>query len=124
VLDDPRVTYLSWAGVSNVAGIPGPHDYDACDGNFAPRWHTRDVMDPSLVGAAAFVAHGTDLEANDGMVMVEHAKWGKFMGCIPASHLGEVGQPHHDHPSLLGGFDHLDFYRRLASSLDDEVAKH
>ncbi len=124
VLDDPRVTYLSWAGVSNVAGIPGPHDYDACEGNFNPRWHTRDVMDASLVAASAFVAHGTALEANDGMVMVEHAKWGKFMGCIPADHLDEVGQPRHDRPNLLGGFDHLDFYRRLASSLDDEVAQH
>jgi triacylglycerol lipase len=122
VLDDPRVTYLSWAGVSSVGGIPGPKDMDACEGKLSTRWHTRDVMDVSLVAAAAFVAHGTDLEANDGMVMVEHAKWGKFMGCVPADHLDEVGQPHHDRPSLLGGFDHIDFYRRLASSLDDEVA--
>jgi triacylglycerol lipase len=124
VQDDPRVTYLSYAGVSSVLGIPNPKDSAACEGKLSTRWHTRDVMDASLVAAAGFVAHGTALEPNDGMVMVEHAKWGKFMGCIPADHLDEVGQPHHDRPSLFGGFDHVDFYRRLASSLDDEVASH
>jgi triacylglycerol lipase len=57
------------------------------------------------------------------MVTVESAKWGKFMGCVPASHLGEVGQPKQGaHP--LTGFDHLVFYRMIASSLDDEVAVH
>jgi triacylglycerol lipase len=124
VKDDPRVTYLSWAGVSNVAAIPNPQDQIACEGTLQTRWHTRDVMNASLVLGAGFVAHGTELRPNDGMVTVESAKWGKFMGCIPADHLDEVGQPHHDHPNLLGGFDHLDFYRRLASSLDDEVAAH
>lgn len=122
VPDDPRVTYLSYAGVSSVLGIPNPADVAACEGKLSTRWHTRDVMDASLVGAAGFVAHGTEMRPNDGMVMVESAKWGKFMGCIPADHLDEVGQPHHDRPSLLGGFDHVDFYRRLASSLDAEVA--
>jgi triacylglycerol lipase len=124
VPDDPRVTYLSYAGVSNVAGIANPKDYAACEGKFAPRWHTRDVMNATLVPAAPFVAHGTELRPNDGMVTVESAKWGKFMGCIPADHLDEVGQPKHEHANLLGGFDHKDFYRRLASSLDAEVAAH
>jgi hypothetical protein len=37
--------------------------------------------------------------------------------------LDEVGQPHHDSPNFFGGFDHLAFYRQLASSLDDYVAR-
>jgi triacylglycerol lipase len=123
VQDDARVTYISWAGVSEVIGIPNPKDYDACEGKLQTRLGIRDGMDPSLVPAAAFVAHGTELRPNDGMVTVESAKWGKFMGCIPADHLDEVGQPKHGrHP--LTGFDHVEFYRKLASSLDDEVAAH
>lgn len=133
VPNDPRVTYLSWAGVSNVAGIPNSQDDDACEGKFNPRggpraaWALgggfRDIMDASLVPAAGFVAHGTELRPNDGMVMVDSAKWGRFKGCVPADHLDEVGQPAHDGARFFGGFDHLDFYRRLASSLDDEVAQ-
>lgn len=123
VTDDPRVTYLSYAGVSNVAGIPNPKDDGACEGMFAPK-NGRDHMNGILVPAAAIVAHGTDLRPNDGLATVESAKWGKFLGCIPADHLDEVGQPKHDTPNVHGGFDHLDFYRRVASRLDDEVAQH
>jgi triacylglycerol lipase len=123
VVDDPRVTYLSYAGVSSVLGIPNAKDSGACDGLFAPK-NGRDHMNAALLPAAPIVAHGTELRPNDGLVTVESAKWGKFMGCLPADHLDEVGQPKHDSPNVHGGFDHLDFYRRLASKLDDEVARH
>jgi triacylglycerol lipase len=123
VQDDPRVTYVSWAGVSAVLGIPNPKDYAACEGKIQTRLGIRDGMDATLVPAAAFVAHGTELRPNDGMVTVESAKWGTFMGCIPADHLGEVGQPKQGrHP--FTGFDHVEFYRKMASSLDDQVAAH
>lgn len=123
VPDDPRVTYLSWAGVSEVIGIPNPKDYDACEGRLQTRLGIRDGMDPTLVPAAGFVAHGIELRPNDGMVTVESAKWGKFMGCVPADHLDEVGQVR-DSGNPLTGFNHLEFYRKIASSLDDEVAAH
>lgn len=123
VKDDARVTYLSWAGVSDVVGIPNPKDIDVCDGRLQTRLGIRDGMDPTLILASPFVAHGKELRPNDGMVTVESAKWGKFMGCIPADHLDEVGQPK-DGPHPLTGFDHLVFYRKLATSLDDEVAAH
>jgi triacylglycerol lipase len=123
VKDDPRVTYLSWAGVSNVLGIPNPKDDQVCEGRFETRFGIRDVMDPSLVLAAPFVAHGAELRPNDGMATVESSKWGKFMGCIPADHLDEVGQPN-DKPNGFTGFSHVEFYRKLASSLDAEVSQH
>ena len=123
VQDDPRVTYLSWAGVSEIIGIPNPKDQVACEGTLHTRLGIRDGMDVTLVLASPFVAHGTELRPNDGMVTVESAKWGKFMGCIAADHLDEVGQPK-DGPHPLTGFDHLVFYRKVASSLDDEVALH
>ncbi|MBX3188009.1 MAG: hypothetical protein KF819_13385 [Labilithrix sp.] len=123
IRDDARVTYLSYAGVSNFASIPNYKDREACDGLFNPRLGVRDLMNAQLVPSAPFVAHGAQLRPNDGLVTVESAKWGKFMGCIPADHLDEVGQPRHDRPNFLTGFDHLDFYRKLASKLDDEVAE-
>ena len=123
VKDDARVTYLSWAGVSNIIGIPNPKDNEACEGRLQTRLGIRDGMDPTLVLASPFVAHGLELRPNDGMVTVESAKWGKFMGCIPADHLDEVGQPKDGrHP--LTGFSHIEFYRKLASSLDEEVKTH
>lgn len=123
VKDDARVTYLSWAGVSSVLGIPNPKDEVACEGRLQTRLGIRDGMDPTLVLAAPFVAHGTELRPNDGMVTVESAKWGKFLGCVPADHLDEVGQPR-DGTHAFTGFSHVQFYRKLASSLDGEVAEH
>ncbi len=123
VKDDARVTYLSWAGVSSIVGLPNPKDNEACEGKLRTRLGIRDGMDPTLVLAAPFVAHGSELRPNDGMVTVESAKWGKFMGCIPGDHLDEVGQVRDSrHP--LTGFYHVEFYRKLASSLDGEVAQH
>ena len=121
VADDPRVTYLSWAGVSNVAGIPNFRDDEACEGKFDPV-NGRDRMNALLVPVASVVAHGLRLRPNDGMATVESSKWGRFKGCIPADHLDEVGQPKHEGPNVHGGFDHIVFYRDIASSLDAEVA--
>lgn len=122
VKDDARVTYLSYAGVSNVGAIPNPQDYPACENKIETRLGIRDAMDVTLVPAAGFVAHGTELRPNDGMVTVASAKWGKFLGCIPADHLDEVGQPQ-DRIHIGTGFNHITFYRKLASRLDDEVAQ-
>ena len=123
VKDDPRVTYLSYASVSNIMGIPNPKDDDLCEGTFKPK-NGRDRMNALLVPIAPIVAHGWKLDPNDGMATVASAKWGKFLGCLAADHVDQVGQPRHDTPNKHGGFDHFDFYRRLASRLDDEVAEH
>ncbi len=114
------VTYLSWAGIS---GAPTSLDRDDCEGHIETRFGFVDALDASLAPAAWFVGDGLERIPNDGMVTVRSAKWGKFKGCIPADHLDEVGPP------LLGthlftGFDHLDFYGRIAEGLDAEVAAH
>lgn len=91
--DDPRVSYYSVAGVTHAATI---HIF------------TEDVCDPLLwagYGILSFIG------PNDGLVTVESARHGNFLGTIPADHLDEVGQ-------LFGstaiGFDHKLFYSRLA----------
>jgi triacylglycerol lipase len=115
--NDARVYYQSWAGVSNVLGIPNWKDFGACDDKFLNYRSRRDVMDATLAGGASLVAHGAELRPNDGMVTVESAKWGEFQGCIPADHLDEVGQPGDDGPNRRTGFDHKRFYRNVAFGL-------
>jgi triacylglycerol lipase len=115
--NDARVFYQSWAGVSSFLGLPNGKDDDACDGKLLRHAFRNDVMDGSLVGGAAIVAHGTELRPNDGMATVESAKWGTFRGCVPADHLDEVGQPKHDGPVKHTGFDATRFYRNVAFDL-------
>lgn len=115
--DDARVQYFSWAGVSNVLGIPNDQDFEACGGAFWGGERRRDVMNGIFLASAGFVAHGDELRPNDGLVTVESARWGRFMGCVPADHAREVGQFQLDGPNRRTGFDHVRFYRDLAFDL-------
>ena len=125
IVDADGVLYQSWAGVSSVGGLPHPDpeaEPRACtgpDGKVAMLRHpgTRDRMDALLVGAAAFVAHGTELRPNDGVSTVESSKWGEFRGCIPADHLDQAGQIGDEGANHHTGFDYLRFYRNLAFDL-------
>ena len=102
--DHADVSYYSWAGHS--CGILEP----ACI-----LQQGGEVVDLFLGPTyTVILAFGY---ANDGMVPVESAQWGEFLGEIPADHLDEVGQIA-DVINL--SFDHLDFYlgeaRRLADA--------
>jgi len=96
--DDPRVTYISWTGLTCPLGIECG---DICD--IEIRWAYNLIY----------------LEAgdNDGMVPVSSAPWGDFRGTVPADHFDEIGQ-------VLGitgpNFDHLEFYKSLARDLAAE----
>lgn len=115
--NDARVYYQSYAGVSSVLGIANPKDDAACGGRWVTTRGRTDRMDALLVGAATFVAHGLYLLPNDGMVTVENAKWGTFLGCIAADHLDEVGQIKDSGSDPSTGFNHLTFYRNVATAL-------
>jgi triacylglycerol esterase/lipase EstA (alpha/beta hydrolase family) len=97
--DDPQVAYYSVAGVTQTNPFANPF--------------TRDLCDPLLlVGYLLLRPTG----ANDGLVTVESARHGTFLGTIPADHLDEVGQ-------LFGttalAFSHRAFFRDLARFLTD-----
>jgi triacylglycerol lipase len=115
--DDPRVRYYSVAGRSNrrdghaVCG-------DAVVAN-APT--LLDAPFLPLAPLAAFL-EGNDPThlVNDGLVTVQSARWGNFIGCVPADHFDEVGQIAHQGPDRDSTFDHVVLYRDLVRRLRDD----
>jgi triacylglycerol esterase/lipase EstA (alpha/beta hydrolase family) len=99
--DDPRVSYYSVAGVTHAATI---------------HVLTEDVCDPLLWAGYVVLA---PTGSNDALVTVASARHGTFLGTVPADHFDEVGQ-------LLGstaiGFNHRNFYSRLARFVTDPSA--
>ena len=83
--------------------------------DFITRWDVNlDPLEPLLTVPGAIVDDGVFLPTpNDGLVSIESARWGRFLGCIPADHLDEVGQLLGDRAGLLNDFDYLRFYRDL-----------
>ncbi len=81
----------------------------------------HDVMQPLLIPIEISVSHGhgNNFRPNDGVVTVQSAIWGNFLGCIPADHLAEVGQinANKDKPNAGTDFNYIRFYRTLAFNL-------
>ena len=117
--DSPGVLYFSITGrtalhlggnACQVAGSP-PFITD-----FAS---TRDPVDP-LLALTETVLSGYNpfaLIPNDGLVVVDSAKWGTFLGCIPADHLDEVGHLFGTSPGLFNDWKYLAFYADLVAFL-------
>jgi len=118
MLDDPRVRYYSFAG--RTLAHPGTGE---CDDGVLPNPAEIDYAPPELLGSALLLAgNPRNPAANDGLVSVKSAKWGVFMGCLPADHLEEVGQPV-QLASLPGRWDHKAFYAWWAQELTSGKAR-
>lgn len=116
--DSPGVTYMSIAGRSNLAGA------DACPPGLplSSKWDSQiDPMNAALVTVDGILAAATfpNTPTNDGLVTVESATWGEFLGCIPADHFNEVCQIAGTSPGIGNGFDCLEFYGDLEQLLAD-----
>ncbi|MFW5877189.1 MAG: esterase/lipase family protein [Myxococcota bacterium] len=127
--DSPEVDYFSIAGRSDLTGS----GVQACatEGDapeLVTRWSDdRDPIDPALAlfeDALDGNPLGTfpNVHPNDGLVRADDARWGTFLGCVPADHLDEIGQLLGDDPgcNLFTGcneFDHLELYADLADWL-------
>ena len=88
--DNDQVYYQSWAGISNVAGIQGPHDDKVCCPKNKRTPYIGDApdhMDPILIPIASFVAHGPELRSNDGVVSRRKCKMGYLSGLYPSGPL-------------------------------------
>jgi triacylglycerol lipase len=107
-VDDPRVSYMSYGGRTNLRSGVG-----ACDGGAYPNDpKALDVAQPGLGAMALFLEDGEG-KVNDGLVTVESAKWGKFQQCVAADHLKEVGQL----GVLASSFDHIALFRSIVSRI-------
>jgi triacylglycerol esterase/lipase EstA (alpha/beta hydrolase family) len=88
--DDPRVKYWSWTGETCVAGI-------GCS----------DMLNPLLLYSYQTIAALAG--PNDGLVPESSAKWGEYLGLVPADHINEIGQ-------IAGitspDYDHVEFFRQ------------
>lgn len=91
--DDPNVSYFSIAGRSENGG----GDEDCGTVTEAPFIGKYDQMhgpvNALLSGTASLIdGSSTPPPTNDGLVTVASARWGTFLGCVPADHLAEVCQ--------------------------------
>ncbi len=107
VPDAPGVAYYSVAGRAGLFADGHPECDDGLwpDANPGAHGPVHALLWPTWVALG-----GLDGADNDGLVPVDSAKWGTFLGCVPADHIREVGH----FAGLTPGFDHLAFYRKLA----------
>ena len=116
--DDERVAYYSIAGRSNMASGD-----DTCGGAtqapFVARWNDYlDQVDTLLSPTGSILSNNVSPPpSNDGLIPVGSARYGTFLGCIPADHFDEVCQIAGDSPGNGNKFDCVLFYRQLAEYL-------
>ncbi len=107
-VDDPRVSYMSYGGRTNLRTGIG-----ACDDGVYPNDPTDVDLAQGGLGAMALFLEDGKGKVNDGLVTVESAKWGKFQQCVAADHLKEVGQL----GALAASFDHLALFRSIVDRI-------
>lgn len=117
--NDPNVKYYSVAGRS-----AGRIASDECAGSLWDNSLRIDLLQPLMAVAAPIFSltspNPLSPIVNDGLVTVESARWGKFLGCVPADHLDEVGQLGHLFPDPISGFNHKDLFRRIVAQLHSD----
>ena len=112
--DSSEVAYYSIAGRSNLASGD-----EACGSSneapFVARWDAYlDPINPLLAISGQLLDSADSLGPNDGLVPVSSARWGTFLGCVPADHLDEMNQIAGAGPGPGNPFDAILFYRQLA----------
>jgi triacylglycerol lipase len=119
--DDPRVAYYSIAGRSNLS-LGDDACASATEAPFVARWDGFvDPVSPLLSATASLLNGSAPVPpANDGLVTVASARWGTFLGCIPADHLDEIGQIGGPPPGQGNPFDRVLFYRELVAWLVEQ----
>ncbi len=111
--DPEGVPVFSIAGVSNLLSLDQPE----CRGGLWENSDRVDVVDAFFAAPGLYLSNTDggwlfDPTPNDGLVTVASARWGTFLGCIPADHPDEIGHIL-DAVNLVSGFDHRDMYLRL-----------
>ncbi len=118
--DAAGVRYFSAAGRSALR-----YGRDECEVSNGARPHFvrdfDDTLDPLTVmlSTTGLVISPNPFSPvpNDGLVPVESAKWGTFLGCVPADHLDEIGQIGGLPPGFGNDWRHKPFYVSLVRYL-------
>ncbi|MEM7154262.1 MAG: alpha/beta fold hydrolase [Myxococcota bacterium] len=77
-----------------------------------------DTTDPLFLIPEAILSDGVlSQEPNDGLVRAIDARWGEFLGCVPADHVDEVGHLFGDSPGIGNDWNHLEMYAGLVQYL-------
>lgn len=127
-IDAFNARYPNQDGVAyySLTGRSDRHDgYPDCEVTDPPRFvytHDRDLdpIEPLLDISEQIVDGGRADIANDGLVRVRDARWGRFLGCVPADHFDEIGHLFGDSPGRGNDWDHLAFYADLIAFLRAE----
>ncbi len=120
--DAEGVTYYSIAGRSGDALALRACAAGEDTPRFISDWTlTTDPIDP-LFALSEALFDGTifEPEPNDGLVRVSSAKWGRFLGCLPADHMDQVGHLLGDEPGFFNRWHYLDFYADLIAWLYEQ----
>lgn len=123
-----NATYVDAPGVlyTSVTGRTGLHDGgEDCEPTSPPPpllittfEGSLDTTDTLFLIPEAILSDGIfSQRPNDALVRAADARWGEFLGCVPADHLDEVGQLLGDSPGLGNDWGHLDFYADLVAYL-------
>lgn len=119
--DAPGVAYYSLTGRSQRKLA-----LTECQSSEAPDFvakfkYVTDPIDPLFSVFAAYL-DTTELggSPNDGLVRVKDAKWGTFLGCVPADHLDQIGHLLGDGPGLGNGWKYKDFYVELVKLIREK----
>lgn len=115
--NQPTVAYYSLTGrTDGHDGFPDCQVTGSPD--FVRRYRfTLDPVEPLLDIAEQIVDGGSENIANDGLVRVRDARWGRFLGCVPADHFDQIGQLFGDRPGRGNDFDYRLFYAELVAWL-------
>ncbi|MCE9580220.1 MAG: triacylglycerol lipase [Deltaproteobacteria bacterium] len=117
--DRAGVAYFSIAGRSGLTRADGDCTPDAIV-PFVGQLPNDDALDPLLDASAVILDNAlAGHDAHDGLVPVASARWGTFLGCIPADHLDQFCQIAGDSPGPGNAFDCRGFYRAIAAWLRD-----
>ncbi|MEC7522028.1 MAG: alpha/beta fold hydrolase [Myxococcota bacterium] len=124
-MDEFNARYPNQEGIAyySLTGRSDRHDGDPdCDAPDRPRFvytHDRDLdpIEPLLDIAEQIVDGGSADIVNDGLVRVRDARWGRFLGCVPADHFDEIGHLFGDSPGRGNDWDHQAFYADLVAYL-------
>jgi triacylglycerol lipase len=116
--DAEGIPYWTIAGRSGGSdgGLP-------CEVEDAPAFVTdwlgeTDPIDPLFAPTEAILDGGLFSNVpNDGLVLVSDAKWGRFLGCIPADHVDQIGHLFGDRPGVLNDWEYRAFYTDLIAWL-------